>query len=68
MVKLLVTELWALSLAMLPALVALCVLHLALFDNPESLEWLVTQATMTLVGNFTLGSCLVDLAFHPVCR
>jgi len=48
---------WALSLAMLPALVSYVCLHLALFDNPESLEWLVTlQATMTLVGNFTLAA------------
>ena len=47
---------WALSLAMLPALIsAMCACTWHFFDNPESLEWLVTlQATMTLVGNFTL--------------
>ncbi len=47
---------WALSLAMLPALVsAMCACTWHFFDNPESLEWLVTlQATMTLVGNFIL--------------
>lgn len=47
---------WALSLAMLPALVsAMCACTWHYFDNPKSLEWLVTlQAAMTLVGNFTL--------------
>ena len=47
---------WALSLAMLPALVsAMCACTWHFFDNAESIEWLVTlQATMTLVGNFTL--------------
>ena len=47
---------WALSLAMLPALVsAMCACTWHFFDNPESLEWLVTlQAAMTVVGNFTL--------------
>ena len=47
---------WAVSLAMLPALVsAMCACTWHFFDNTESLEWLVTlQATMTLVGNFTL--------------
>lgn len=47
---------WALSLAMLPALVsAMCACTWHFFDNPKSLEWLVTlQATMTLIGNFTL--------------
>ncbi|MBD0385154.1 MAG: DUF2499 domain-containing protein [Nostoc sp. C3-bin3] len=47
---------WGLSLAMLPALVsAMCACTWHYFDNAESLEWLVTlQATMTLVGNFTL--------------
>jgi hypothetical protein len=41
---------------MLPALVsAMCACTWHYFDNAESLEWLVTlQATMTLVGNFTL--------------
>jgi len=47
---------WALSLAMLPALVsAMCACTWHFFDNPDSLEWLVTlQASMTVVGNFTL--------------
>ena len=47
---------WALSLAMLPALVsAMCACTWHFFDNAESIEWIVTlQATMTLVGNFTL--------------
>ena len=46
----------AFSLAMLPALVgAMCACTWHFFDNPASLEWLVTlQATMTLIGNFTL--------------
>ena len=46
----------ALSCAMLPALVsAMCACTWHFFDNPASLEWLVTlQAAMTLVGNFTL--------------
>jgi hypothetical protein len=41
---------------MLPALIsAMCACTWHYFDNSESLEWLVTlQATMTLVGNFTL--------------
>ena len=47
---------YALSAAMLPALVsAMCACTWHYFDNPKSLEWLVTlQAAMTLVGNFTL--------------
>jgi hypothetical protein len=47
---------WALSVAMLPALIsAMCACTWHFFDNTESIEWLVTlQATMTLVGNFTL--------------
>ena len=47
---------WGFSLAMLPALVsAMCACTWHFFDNPASLEWLVTlQATMTLIGNFTL--------------
>lgn len=47
---------WALSFAMLPALVsAMCAITWHFFDNAESLEWLVTiQAAMTVVGNFTL--------------
>jgi Protein of unknown function (DUF2499) len=46
----------ALSIAMLPALVsAMCACTWHFFDNPLSLEWLVTlQATMTVVGNCTL--------------
>ncbi|MEM9274025.1 MAG: DUF2499 domain-containing protein [Cyanobacteria bacterium P01_F01_bin.143] len=47
---------WALSVAMLPALVsAMCACTWHFFDNAKSLEWLVTvQAAMTVVGNFTL--------------
>ena len=46
----------ALSLAMLPALVsAMCACTWHLFNNPPSMEWLVTlQALTTLVGNMTL--------------
>lgn len=45
-----------LSFAMLPALVgAMCACTWHYFDNPTSLDWLVTlQATMTVVGNCTL--------------
>jgi hypothetical protein len=52
---------WALSFAMLPALVsAMCACTWHYFDNSESLEWLVTlQASMTLVGNFTLWAAAV---------
>ncbi|WP_017315121.1 DUF2499 domain-containing protein [Mastigocladopsis repens] len=52
---------WALSFAMLPALVsAMCACTWHYFDNPESLEWMVTlQAAMTLVGNFTLWAAAV---------
>lgn len=47
---------WALSFAMLPALVsAMCACTWHFFDNPKSLDWVVTlQAAMTVVGNFTL--------------
>ena len=47
---------WALSFAMLPALIsAMCACTWHYFDNPPSLEWLVTlQASTTLFGNFTL--------------
>lgn len=47
---------WGLSFAMLPALVsAMCACTWHFFDNPSSLEWLVTlQASMTVVGNCTL--------------
>jgi hypothetical protein len=47
---------WNLSMAMLPALVsAMCACTWHFFDNPESLEWLVTlQAAMTVLGNCTL--------------
>ncbi len=47
---------WGFALAMLPALVsAMCACTWHFFDNPESLDWLVTlQATMTVVGNVTL--------------
>lgn len=46
----------SLSLGMLPALIsAMCACTWHLFDNPASLEWLVTlQAAMTLIGNITL--------------
>jgi hypothetical protein len=52
---------WALSLAMLPALIsAMCACTWHYFDNAKSLEWLVTlQATMTLVGNCTLWGAAV---------
>lgn len=52
---------WVLSFAMLPALVsAMCACTWHYFDNSESLEWLVTlQASMTLVGNFTLWAAAV---------
>jgi hypothetical protein len=45
-----------LSYAMLPALVsAMCACTWHFFDNPLSLEWLVTlQASMTVLGNCTL--------------
>lgn len=54
---------WGLSFAMLPALVsAMCACTWHYFDNPESLEWLVTlQAAMTLVGNFTLWAAAVGI-------
>lgn len=47
---------YALSLAMLPASVsAMCACTWHFFDNPPSLQWLVTlQASMTVLGNFTL--------------
>ncbi|HHP7243645.1 MAG TPA: DUF2499 domain-containing protein [Elainellaceae cyanobacterium] len=47
----------ALSLGMFPALIgAMCACTWHFFDNPASLDWLVTvQATMTFVGNTTLG-------------
>lgn len=47
---------WGLSLAMLPALVsAMCACTWHFFDNPPTLDWLVTlQAAMTVVGNVTL--------------
>jgi hypothetical protein len=52
---------FGLSLGMLPALVsAMCACTWHYFDNPQSLEWLVTlQATMTVVGNFTLCAAAV---------
>jgi len=45
-----------LSFGMLPALVsAMCACTWHFFDNPATLEWLVTlQAAMTVVGNITL--------------
>ena len=47
---------WALSFAMLPALIsAMCACTWHFFDNPEALDWIVTlQAAMTVVGNVTL--------------
>jgi hypothetical protein len=50
-----------LSFAMLPALIsAFCACTWHYFDNSPSLEWLVTvQATMTLIGNFTLWTAAV---------
>ncbi|MEG4581164.1 DUF2499 domain-containing protein [Microcoleus sp. MON1_C5] len=47
---------WALSAAMLPALVsAMCACTWHYFDNSPALQWIVTlQAGMTLIGNFTL--------------
>ncbi len=47
---------WGFSFAMLPALIsAMCACTWHLFDNSPSLEWLVTlQASMTVLGNFTL--------------
>ena len=47
---------FALSLAMLPALVsAMCACTWHFFDNSQSLEWLVDlQALMTVIGNCTL--------------
>jgi len=47
---------WALSLGMLPALIsAMCACTWHFFDNPASLDWLVTlQASMTVLGNITL--------------
>ncbi|HEY9650751.1 MAG TPA: DUF2499 domain-containing protein, partial [Coleofasciculaceae cyanobacterium] len=47
---------WVLSFAMLPALIsAMCACTWHFFDNPESLEWLVTlQASTTVLGNTTL--------------
>lgn len=50
-----------LSLGMLPALVsAMCACTWHYFDNAKSLEWLVTlQATMTVIGNFTLWAAAV---------
>jgi hypothetical protein len=46
----------SLSIAMLPALVsAMCACTWHFFDNPTSLDWLVTlQAAMTVTGNVTL--------------
>ncbi len=46
----------SLSFAMLPALVsAMCACTWHFFDNPPTLEWLVTlQASMTVLGNCTL--------------
>jgi hypothetical protein len=46
-----------LAFAMLPALVsALCACTWHFFDNPASLDWLVSvQAATTLIGNCTLA-------------
>jgi Protein of unknown function (DUF2499) len=51
-------HLWrGLAIAMFPALVsAMCACTWHFFDNPTSLDWLVTvQASMTLLGNITLA-------------
>lgn len=47
----------SLSFAMLPALIsAMCACTWHFFDNPPSLDWVVTvQAAMTVVGNCTLA-------------
>jgi hypothetical protein len=47
---------WALSWGMLPALIsAMCACPWHFFDNPASLDWLVTiQAATTVLGNITL--------------
>lgn len=47
---------WALSWAMLPALLsAMCACTWHFFDNLESLKWLVSvQASMTVVGNIAM--------------
>ncbi len=59
---------WALSWAMLPALIsAMCACTWHFFDNLESLSWLVTlQAAMTVVGNCTL--CLAAWWIWYVAR
>jgi hypothetical protein len=46
----------SLSFGMLPALIsAMCACTWHFFDNPESLDWLVTlQASTTVLGNITL--------------
>ncbi|MBD2305318.1 DUF2499 domain-containing protein [Chroococcidiopsis sp. FACHB-1243] len=64
---------YAFSLAMLPALIsAMCACTWHFFDNAKSLEWLVTlQASMTLIGNFTLlaaGWLLWRSTRSPVTR
>ncbi len=51
------SQVWRyLAIAMFPALVsAMCACTWHFFDNPPSLEWLVTlQAAMTVLGNSTL--------------
>ncbi|AFY87383.1 Protein of unknown function DUF2499 [Chroococcidiopsis thermalis PCC 7203] len=64
---------YAVSLAMLPALIsAMCACTWHFFDNAKSLEWLVMlQASMTLIGNFTLlaaGWLLWRSTRSPVMR
>jgi len=66
MVKLLVTELGVVPRYVTGSRYAMC-LHLALFDNPESLAG-HTPSYYDTRRQLHSGSCLVDLAFHPVCR
>ena len=60
---------YGLSFAMLPALVsAMCACTWHYFDNDPNLEWLVTlQASMTLLGNFTVlaAACLLYTSPSP---
>ncbi len=58
----------ALSWGMLPSLVsAMCACTWHFFDNPSSLDWLVTvQAATTVLGNCTL--CLAGWWIWRSCR
>ena len=59
-----------LSAAMIPALIsamAACTWHL--YDNSESLRWLVTlQAITTLLGNVTLAIAAWNLQRDPMVK